>query len=295
QALGRDREHVALLRLVAPDLARAHARLLDVHLAQLEARAQTGRIGQLRHGVGQAARADVVDGQDGVALALLPARVDDFLAAALDLGVAALYRGEVQIGGVRAGGHARGRAPAQADQHPRATELDQQRAGLERHLVRLAVLDVAETAGDHDGLVVATQLARHLLLEGAEVAGEVRAAELVVERGTAERPLDHDVQGRGDALRPAVGLLPRLLEAGDVEVRDREAGQAGLGPRAAARRALVADLAAGARGRPRKRRDRRRVVVRLDLGQDVRELAVVGPAAAGVRVQAVGLGALDDR
>ena len=57
-----------------------------------------------------------------------------------------------------------------------------------------------------------------------------------------------------------------------MQVRHREAGQPGLGPRAAAGRALVADLAAGAGGRAREGRDRRRVVVRLHLHQHVRDL-----------------------
>jgi hypothetical protein len=44
-------------------------------------------VGEFRHGVGNAAGADVVDGQDRVLVAQLPAAVDDFLGAALDLGL----------------------------------------------------------------------------------------------------------------------------------------------------------------------------------------------------------------
>jgi hypothetical protein len=62
-----------------------------------------------------------------LSFAELPAAVDDLLRAALDLRVAALHRGEIEVGGVGAGGHRRGRAAAQADQHARAAELDQQR------------------------------------------------------------------------------------------------------------------------------------------------------------------------
>src|SRR5690606_7024735 len=110
------------------------------------------------------------------------------------------------------------------------------------------------------------------LLEGAEVAVQVGAAELVVEGGTAQRALDHDVQGADDALRLAVGLLPGLLEAGDVQVGDGEAGQAGLGLGAAAGGPLVADLAAGAGGGTGEGGDGGRVVVGLDLHQDVYRL-----------------------
>jgi hypothetical protein len=52
---------------------------------------------QLGQRIGQPPGADVVDEQDGVALAELPAAVDHFLAAALDLGVVALHRGEVEV------------------------------------------------------------------------------------------------------------------------------------------------------------------------------------------------------
>ena len=52
----------------------------------------------------------------------------------------------------------------------------------ERLLVRVVGADVADAAGDHDRLVIAAHLAGDLLLERAEIAGEVRPAELVVER-----------------------------------------------------------------------------------------------------------------
>jgi hypothetical protein len=71
------------------------------------------------------------------ALARLPAAVDHFLRATLDLRVAALHRCEVEVGGVGAGGHRRGRAAAQTDQHARAAQRDQQRAVAEFDLVRL--------------------------------------------------------------------------------------------------------------------------------------------------------------
>ena len=220
QAGGRDREHVALLRLVAPDLSRTHAGLFDLDLAQLEARAEAGRIGQFRHRVRQTAGTDVVNRQDRVVLATLPAGVDHLLAAALDLRVAALHRGKVEIGRVGAGRHRRGCPPSQTDQHARTTELDQQRARRERLLHALIRPNVANAAGDHDGLVVAAHLTHHRLFEAAEVAGQVRPPEFIVERGRSDRTLDHDLQRRGDPLRAPVGLFPRALEAGNVQVRD---------------------------------------------------------------------------
>ena len=197
--------------------------------------------------------------------------VDHLLRAALDLGVAALHRVEVERGGVAAGGHAARRAAAHADAHARAAELDQQRAGGEFFLVRLRVAHGAEAARDHDRLVIAALHAGHLLLVDAKVAAEIGPAELVVERGAAERALGHDLQRAGDVLGLAGAvLLPRLLQTGQVQVAHAEAGEAGLRARAAAHRAFVADLAAGAGARAGERRDRGRVVVRLHLHQHVR-------------------------
>ena len=81
---------------------------------------------------------------------------------------------------------------------------------------------------------------------------------------------------------PYGSALPRLLETRQVEVGDGEPGEAGLGLRAAARRALVADLAAGAGRRPGERADRGRVVVRLDLHEHVDLVLAPGVAARAV-------------
>ena len=71
--------------------------ITDMHLAQFEMRAAAGVVRQLGHGVGQPARAHVVDGEDGIALAHLPAAVDDLLGATLNFRIAPLHGGEVQI------------------------------------------------------------------------------------------------------------------------------------------------------------------------------------------------------
>ena len=228
----------------------------------------------------QPAGAHVVDGENRIAGAERPATIDHLLAAALHLGVAALDRVEVEVGGVGAGIHARRRAAAQADRHARAAELHQRRAHRHVGLERLVGTDVAQPAGDHDRLVEAAHAARDFLLIGTEVTGQIGAAELVVERGAADRPLDHDVERRGDAVRLAAeALLPRLGIARDAQVRGGEAGQACLGSRATSGRALVADLAAGAGRRAGIRRDGGRMVVGLDLHQDVRE-PTAGPIDA---------------
>ncbi|MND85833.1 hypothetical protein D3C80_777720 [compost metagenome] len=160
--------------------------------------------------------------------------------------------------------------------------------------------DVAHAAGEHDRLVVAAYFLTvggvDGLLEGTEVAGQGRTAELVVERGAAQRAFDHDVQRGDDALGLAVGLLPGLLETGDLQVGDGETGQAGLGLGAAAGGAFVADLAAGAGGGAGEGGDGGRVVVGLHLHQDVHGL-LGGAVLAGrrVREEAAGGGALDHR
>ena len=145
-------------------------------------------------------------------------------------------------------------------------------------LLHVLGADVAEAARDHDRLVIAVAPRRSavlldLHLEACGSSRQVRAAELVVERGAAQRRLDHDLQRARDPVGLAVVLLPRAHGAGQAQVRHREAGQPRLRARAPPRRPLVADLAARAGGRARKRRDRRRVVVGLDLHHDVHRLA----------------------
>ena len=60
-------------------------------------------VNQFRQGVGQAAGADIMDGQDGVVPIQGPALVYDFLATALHFRVVSLHRGEVQFRVPRAG------------------------------------------------------------------------------------------------------------------------------------------------------------------------------------------------
>ena len=92
----------------------------------------------------------------------------------------------------------------------------------------MLLADVTHAAGEHDRLVIAPYFlaTRRVdrLFEGTEVAGQRRTAEFVVERGAAQRALDHDVQRRDDALGLAVRLLPGLLEAGNVQVGYGETG-----------------------------------------------------------------------
>ncbi len=110
--------------------------------------------------------------------------------------------------------------------------------------------DVADAACQHDGLVVAAQLfaivAGYFLFIGTEIAVQRRTTEFVVERRAAERAVGHDVERGDDAIRLAEIFFPRLLKARNAQVRNRKAHQARFWLRAAARRAFIADFAAGA-------------------------------------------------
>src|SRR5690554_6377922 len=159
--------------------------------------------------------------------------------------------------------------------------------------------DVAQTAGDHDRLVIAAHFVtvgtRYLLFKGTEVTGQVGTAKLVVKRRTTDRAFEHDIQRRRDALRLAIAGLPGLLEAWDVQIGYGETGQARLRLGTTAGSTLVTDFTAGAGGSTGKRRDRGRVVVRFHLHQDVNRFRVVAVLAGGrVREEATRLAAHDD-
>src|SRR5207244_13268587 len=109
-------------------------------------------------------------------------------------------------------------------------------------------VDVAHAAGKSDRLVITAPdfvpiLAAHFGFETAEIAAQVGPAELVVERGGADRCLEHDLERGGDALRLAGGgAFPELLVSRDAQVGHGIADQSRLRLRAAPGGALVADL-----------------------------------------------------
>ena len=160
RAAGVDGQHVALLRLVAPDLERRHAGLVVGH-ARSSKRAPrplswTSSGSALDRPPAPTSWMDTM----GFWLAERPAAVDDFLAAPLHL--------------------RRCRAAPRRNRDPRATrplamdeaappprpismagppEHDDWRARRELALLHMLGADVAEAAREHDGLVVAAQLA----------------------------------------------------------------------------------------------------------------------------------------
>ena len=218
----RDDQHVALLRLVAPEFHRRHAGLFVGHLAQVDARAALAVRDRLGHGIGEATGADIMNEMDGVGIAQRPAAVDDLLRAPLHLGVAPLHRGEVQVGARCAAVHRRGRTAAQADEHGRATQDHHVAADRTVVFLNVVAADVAQATGDHDWLVIATHAAARGifgLLKRPEIARDAGPAKLVVERRRADRALEHDVERADDAIRLAEILLPGLFEARYAQVR----------------------------------------------------------------------------
>ena len=278
QTFGRDREHVTFLRLVAPDLERRHARLVVRHCAQFDAPAPLAVRNDFRDRIRETAGPDVMDDQDRIVRAHGPATIDDFLGAALHFRVAALHRCKIELLAAGAATERRRGTAAESDQHRRPADEDEPRA--DRHL---ALLDmhapyVAEPAGNHDRLVIAADdaggIPRQAHLKGTEIAEDARASEFVVERGRADRPVEHDLERGRDARRAAMVGLPGLLESGYTQIRHGETDQARFRLRAEAGRAFVPYFTARASRGPREWRDRRRVIVGLDLDQDVGRLLV---------------------
>ena len=271
-------QHIAFLAFVAPQLERRHARLVVQDAAQIDAAAQVAVGHGFRHGIRKTTGAHIVDEQDGVCIAQRPAGVDDFLRAALHFRVATLHGGEVQVGAARAAVHGRSRTTTQADEHGRAAQHDDGGARRDVALLDVFAPNVAKATRQHDGLVVAAGNIRRVSgnrdFISAEIAEDARATEFVIEGGGPEWAFRHDVERRSDTRRLRLRPFPWLFETGDTQVRHGEAGEPRLGLRPAAGSAFVTDLAAGARGGARERRDGRGVVVRLHLHQDVDGLFV---------------------
>jgi hypothetical protein len=238
--------------------------------------------------VRQSAGTDVVNQQDRIRRTLRPAAIDDLLRAALNLRIAALHRREIEIRRTLSAADRGRRAAAQTDQHRRAAEHHQRRADHDVELFHIVAAHIAETARDHDGLVIAPDhgaaVLGRSLFEGTEITAGGRPAELIVERRGAQGRGDHDVERRGNPFRLAEIHLPRLQHARNAQIRYRKSRQAGLGFGAQAGRALIANLAAGPGGGSGKGRNGRGMIVRLDLHQDVDRLDDA-PIALGVGVR----------
>ena len=96
QIFFQNRQYITLLRFITPDLQRRQAVFFQRHGAQFEDCAAPRIVDQFGEGVGQAARAHVVNGDNRVGRAELPAAVDHFLRTPFDFGVAALHGVEIK-------------------------------------------------------------------------------------------------------------------------------------------------------------------------------------------------------
>jgi hypothetical protein len=81
-------------------------------------------VDELRQGVAESSRSNVVDRLDGVVLAERRARVNDHLAPPLHLGILPLDRSEVELGRRRTRRHGRGGTSSETDEHTRSSEYD---------------------------------------------------------------------------------------------------------------------------------------------------------------------------
>ena len=259
--------------------------------AQLEAAATAPVIDELGQGVGDAPGADVVDEGDGVLVAESPAAVDDLLTAALHLGVVALHAREIEVFAPVPARDRAGGAASEPDEHCGTAEDDEVVTRFNRSLADVSGTDVADAAREHDRLVVAAEFraarAGHLGLVGAEVTAERGAAELVVEGSAAQGAIEHNLRGRREPGGPAAIGFPRAHRAGETEVGDGEADEPRLGFGAAAGRTLVADFTARARGGTGEWGNRGRVIVGLDLTEEVDFLVALDvPSRAWIREEA---------
>ena len=300
QVFRRNRHHVTFLGFVTPDLQGRHPRLITGNIPELKLATTATVLDQLRHGIGQAASSHIVNKADRVFLAHLPATVDNFLTTAFHFRVIALYRGKIQILVTGTGVHGRGCAPTKTNQHGRATQHNQ--FGADRNIALLDVLlaNVTQTTGNHDRLVIPTNLftgsTRHFFFKGPEVTGQVRTTKFVVKRSTADGAFNHDIQRRGNPVRLAIANFPGLLITGNIQIGHGETGKTGFRLGTTTGRAFIPDFATRTCGRARERGNRCWVVVGLHFHQDVHRLPVIAvDTRVRIREEATGFAAGDHR
>ena len=91
QFLWLDRQHVALLRFVAPNFQWRHSGFVIRHSAQFKTSTSAAVFDQLRQGIAQPAGTHIMDESNRVVFGEAPAPVNDLLTAPLYLGVLSLH------------------------------------------------------------------------------------------------------------------------------------------------------------------------------------------------------------
>ena len=189
-------------------------------MVQIKNRAFFRAIDNLRKSIGNTTRADIVNRQNRIGRAELPAVVNHLLRTALNLWIAALHRIKVQIRSVRAGTHRRSRTATQTDFHAWTTELNQQSTFRQIFFAHVLRIDIAHTARYHNRLVITIHLRTihpaNRLLKGAEVARQIRATKFIVKRRATNRTFEHDVQRRSNSFRFAITNFPRTRCIGQM-------------------------------------------------------------------------------
>ena len=296
--LRRNAEHVAFLRFVAPQLHRRQRGIIAGHFAQIDDAALVGIVQQFRDGIRQTAGTDIVHEADRVGRTAREAAVDHFLAAPFHFRVVALHRSEIERFRTLPRRHRRGRAAAQTNEHGRTAKHDDDVAVAHRQFLHLARINRAQATGQHDRFVVGAHVRGIAAgqFEAAEVAGQIRSAEFVVECGAAKRAVGHDLEGRGHTRVQRARRFPGLRQGWNAQMRNREAGQPGFWFTATASRAFVADFAAGTGRRAGKRRDGGRVIVGFHLDAKRAGGGIAEAVGAGViGAQMAGRVAFDHR
>ena len=261
--LGPQQQRVVLLVLGTPDLEDGQRFVSDRDVPYLDLRPR--RLHDFLEHVAIAASALVVDADDRIVIAELDAGAQDPVDLLLHLGVAALYRVEVQLGHVLALHHARRRASAHPDAVGGSAYLHDPHPGLGRVLLGVSGVDLSDSAAEHDRLdPLSPSAVREPHPERARISLDHRLAELVaVVRGPVGG-LDFDLEGRGEVGWIAeLRVFPRKLVARNVEVAHAVGRGASDHQRALPGRVDVADAPAGARLGARERGHTRGEVVGL--------------------------------
>ena len=129
-------------------------------------------------------------------------------------------------------------------------------------------------------------------LVGSKITEQIRAAEFIIECCATDRPLQHYLERRSHPVRMPEWFFPWLCEPRNAQMGYGETGQPGFRFRAKTGCTLVPDFSARSRRSARKRRDRSRMIMCLDLHQDMQrlvrvcELAVLGLGAEPLAVPA---------
>jgi len=155
---------------------------------------------EFRDGIGQPARANIVNRADRIHLTQRHAGVDDLLTAPLHFRVVALYRGKVEPGITLPGIHGTGRTTTETNQHRRPAEHDHLIARLQALFFDLRAINGTEATCEHDRFVIAPTLAAFIVqFKTAEIPGQIGPPEFIIECRRAQRAIAHDIQGRRHA------------------------------------------------------------------------------------------------